>query len=148
MLFGGICLSILQALVQKLNATFPTQISTKTLLPITHFSPTISHMNTEQTYIYFIMFEGTYAIDPEEVNALLVADEHITVHAWDDDHNKVLFDKLYYGTENDLDKVLETGTNMAQALDFLTHVETVNVNRMNEEDGSSEIIWESNKTRP
>ena len=102
-------------------------------------------MNTEQTHIYFIMFKGTYTIDPEEVNTLLIADEHVTVHAWNDDENTVLFDKMYSGTEQDFNDIFETATNMSKALDFLTHVETVNVNRMNEEDGSSEIIWESNK---
>lgn len=102
-------------------------------------------MNAEQTYAYFIMFEGTYAIDPEEVNTLLIADEHVTVHAWDDDHNKVLFDKMYSGTEQDFDVVFEAATNMAKALDFLTHVEAVNVNRMDEKNGDSKIIWEGNK---
>lgn len=100
-------------------------------------------MSNEQTFIYFIMFEGTYTIDPEEVNSLLIIDEHVTVHAWNDDANTVLFDKMYFGTKDDFDHIFETATNMAKALDFLTHVEPLNVNRMDEDENNSEIIWEN-----
>lgn len=105
----------------------------------------MNNMSNEQTYIYFIMFEGTYTIDPEEVNRLLIIDDHVTVHAWDDDTNTVLFDKMYFGTKDDFDRIFETATNMAKALDFLTHVEPLNVNRMDEDEKNSEIIWENNE---
>lgn len=91
------------------------------------------------------MFEGTYTIDPEEVDKLLLVDEHVTVHSWNDDKNTVLFDKMYFGAEQDFDHIFETATNMAKALDFLTHVEPINVNRMDETERNSEIIWENTK---
>lgn len=98
------------------------------------------------TLNYFIMFEGTYDSNPEHVNKLLTRDEDVTVHAWDDNANTVIFEKTYTGTFDDYNDIFETATRMAQALDFLTSAKPINVNLMDTTGKESMIIWEAENT--
>ena len=100
-------------------------------------------MNEKQTYLYFVQFEGTYDIDPDEVDRLLLVDENITILDWDGPNKVVTFEKLYLGEENDFDTIFTTATNMANALDFLTTVTPTTVTRMDEDEQNMEIVWEA-----